>query len=94
MHVWTIESDSDTRAVSPLCVVLQFVFYDVHQFVPGVQSGGETRRPQRNLNIDWSRDQACEGHKLAHKRHRVKDTREKKYISWAEKKRDVVNILQ
>lgn len=48
-------------AVSPLCVVLQFVFDDVHQFVSGIQSSGETRRPQRNPNVDWSRDQACEG---------------------------------
>lgn len=29
--------------VSPLSVVLQFVFDDVHQFVSGIQREGETR---------------------------------------------------
>lgn len=46
-------------AVSPLFVILQFIFDDVHQFVPGIEGNGETRRPHRNLHIYWSRDQAC-----------------------------------
>lgn len=48
---------TETCAVSPLCVILQFVFDDGHQFVSGVQSGGETGRPHRNLHVDRSRDE-------------------------------------
>lgn len=46
---------------SPPSVILQFVFDDVHQFVFGIQSEGETRRPQRNFHVHRRGDQTWRG---------------------------------